>query len=354
MKVFTRFIFLFLAAILLHTNAMAQAKGNLIVTGRVLDQDTGNPLEAVSIYFAQTTIGTTADKKGQFSLEVTKPGNYEMVVSMVGYELQKISMFIQKGKNYEYQIKLVPKTLELETVEIIGDNQIEWKRNMEIFKRRLLGEIASANDCTIQNLEFVNFKRDAGIITAVCPKPIIITSPYLGYEITAEISSFYYNRGSNMLEYSFLPRYKELTPSDQEQKDKWETNRARIYFGSPEHFLWALKNEKLITEGFFVYPTFALNFSMQNIAGETPIKSWKDILLKDQAGNQELLSFTGYLKVIYKKLLVSCIKLKAGFFTIDDNGRTDNHLPFECSGYWAKYGVASRLPTDYLPEKLKK
>ncbi len=354
MKSFTKIIYPFSVLILFCYILYPQAKPDFIVTGRVMDKETGNPLEAASIYFAQTTIGTTADKKGYFSFDVKNSGNYEMVVSMVGYELQKISMFIEKGKKYDYQVRLVPKTLELETVEIIGDDQVEWKRNMELFKRRLLGEIASANDCTIQNLEFVNFKRESGIITAVCPKPIIITSPYLGYEITAEVSSFYYNRGSGMLEYTFLPRYKELTPENQEQKEKWETNRSGIYLGSPEHFLWALKNEKLLTEGFFVYPAYTLNFSLQNVGRETPLNSWKDLLLKDQAGSKDLLSFAGYLKVIYKKLFVSCVKLKTGFFTIDENGRTDNHLPFECSGYWARYGVASRLPTDYLPSRLKK
>lgn len=354
MKNISKMLIIIPVITLIFANSLIRAQAVSTVKGKVIDRETGYPLEAASVYFAQTTIGAMVNKSGQFTIEVTKPGNYELVVSMVGYELQKLGISVYPGKEYNYEFKLVPKVTEIAAVEVVAEGQDEWKNSMEVFKIRLLGTLASAEECTIKNIEYVDFKKENDAITAYCTKPISIISNYLGYEIIVELSFFYYNPLTRELKYSFIPRYIELIPKDESQKERWAKSREEIYYGSPEHFLWALKNDKLLTEGFEVSRSATLNFKTLSVGNEAIIKSWKDLRYKEEFGNEPILFFPGYLKISYKKASISCIKLIYPFFTIDEFGRADNHLPFECSGFWGKYGLASRLPIDYLPASLKK
>ncbi len=52
--------------------------------GRVVDEHTGRPLEFVTIFITNTTLGTLTDERGSFVI-VLDPGKYDVAVTMVGY-----------------------------------------------------------------------------------------------------------------------------------------------------------------------------------------------------------------------------------------------------------------------------
>ena len=62
-----------------------------ILRGKVLDSKTKKPIETASIYFDNTTIGTTTDENGSFSITYNDAVQSTLVISYLGYEKVFIS-----------------------------------------------------------------------------------------------------------------------------------------------------------------------------------------------------------------------------------------------------------------------
>ncbi|MDD4742685.1 MAG: DUF5686 family protein [Bacteroidales bacterium] len=93
------------------------------IMGTVTDSLTGEPLPFVNIVFRNTTQGVTTDFDGKFAIETKAPGD-SLTASFMGYytQVQKVD----KGKFQYINFKLLPSTLELETVVIVaGENPAE-------------------------------------------------------------------------------------------------------------------------------------------------------------------------------------------------------------------------------------
>ena len=57
--------------------------GQFIVSGKIIDAESKEPLNSASVYCQNTTIGTTTNKQGEFSLQL-KSGGYELNISYTG------------------------------------------------------------------------------------------------------------------------------------------------------------------------------------------------------------------------------------------------------------------------------
>jgi len=55
--------------------------GQFSVSGKIVDSATKEPLSSASVYCQNTTIGTTTNKDGEFSLQL-KSGGYELIISI--------------------------------------------------------------------------------------------------------------------------------------------------------------------------------------------------------------------------------------------------------------------------------
>lgn len=347
-----RVIYAILFILAVVSGAMAQDKTVSIIRGTVTDAESREPLIAASIYFTETTIGTIAGEKGKYTLVVPRPGNYELVVSMVGYEMKKMKMFVRAGKEETLNFQLQPKAVNVKTVEVKGFNQSEWRSNLAIFTRKFFGIIGGYRDCEIENKEIINFRWAKDTLIAAADKPVAVINNYLGYKIMFEIKMYRYNTTTTAQEFSYKSFFVDLKPENQSQKEKWGKNREKAFLGSPVHFLWALKYDRLADEG------FKINLSSDPFRGEVKeyeeVKSSKDLQKGEQFLDEPLYSFPGFIKVSYLRDKVSYILLRQPYFTIDSNGIADNHLPFLSVGYWADSGAANMLPSNYLPESLKR
>lgn len=90
---FYRLTFVSLAIFLLSINI--QGQGLTKVSGRVTDQQTGEPLAFASLLFLGTDIGTTTDFEGNYKIETYKPVD-SLRFSYIGYISQ--AKVVQKGK----------------------------------------------------------------------------------------------------------------------------------------------------------------------------------------------------------------------------------------------------------------
>jgi hypothetical protein len=340
-----------LFSVMATSGIAAQGKETAKISGTVVDSKTGEPLAAASVYFAGTTIGTSVQAGGNYLMAISKPGNYELVVSMVGYETQKKKFVLIKGQEYIFNIKMVSKPLNITTVEVEGVDQSIWKENLKIFSRKFLGVLGKPGDCTIEKKEYIDFRKNGDTLIAYTQEPIVVVNDYLGYKIVCEIAKFIYDPVSSYYEYSYNTWFHEMKPENESRKERWAAHRETAFYGSPVHFLWALKYNVFDSEGYKIY-----HYSKDSNWSKNLVKTLnsKDLMNYEQFPDEPVYSFPGYIKVCYKDGDPSYLKLRPPFhFTIDSNGIADNHLPFICSGYWANYGMAGMLPHDYLPESIK-
>jgi TonB-linked SusC/RagA family outer membrane protein len=85
------------------------------VSGTIVDQEDNQPLSGVSVLVKSTSIGTTTDADGKFTVRVPT-GKNQLEISYAGYQKQTIS--IDRGSNVS--LKLAKDLSELSEVQVVG------------------------------------------------------------------------------------------------------------------------------------------------------------------------------------------------------------------------------------------
>jgi len=85
------------------------------VTGRVVDDETDDPLQGVTVFVVDTQVGTTTDVNGRFSLNV--PDDAEVIAfSYIGYVSQNITI----GDQTEFNIRLKSDIAMIDDIVVVG------------------------------------------------------------------------------------------------------------------------------------------------------------------------------------------------------------------------------------------
>jgi TonB-linked SusC/RagA family outer membrane protein len=86
-----------------------------VISGKITDEETGEPLPGATVLVKGTNIGTVTDTEGSFRLEIPE-GAESLLVSFVGYIEQEVVLAGQT----EFQIEMVSGGSELDEVIVIG------------------------------------------------------------------------------------------------------------------------------------------------------------------------------------------------------------------------------------------
>ncbi|MFZ6011936.1 MAG: carboxypeptidase-like regulatory domain-containing protein, partial [Bacteroidota bacterium] len=113
-----------------------------LVTGKVTD-DTGQVIPGANVLVEGTTLGTTTDAEGKYSLSVND-GNSVLVFSFIGFTTQKVLV----GSQTNIDVTMNPDLTTLEEVVVVGYGTMK--------KRDVTGAIASVNNKTIEERQPVN------------------------------------------------------------------------------------------------------------------------------------------------------------------------------------------------------
>ncbi|MFI3248593.1 MAG: TonB-dependent receptor [Rikenellaceae bacterium] len=124
-------LFLILALMLSATQMISA----MTLRGKVLDQETGEPLLGAAVMVKGTTMGASTGFDGDFELKVD-PGQ-QIVVSYISYVTQE--MTTERGEK-EIVINLVPDSQTLESVEVVTKVNLETEANLQ--RERLASHIA--------------------------------------------------------------------------------------------------------------------------------------------------------------------------------------------------------------------
>lgn len=98
-----------LVIFMLSQNIAAQNdKG--VIRGTVQDKDSKMPLGYVNVMVSGTARGDATDSNGYFIIKGVDPGMQVLIVSMIGYQERRDTLWIQTGDNY-IRLELIPVSL---------------------------------------------------------------------------------------------------------------------------------------------------------------------------------------------------------------------------------------------------
>ena len=107
----TRSYFLFLLLLASVGPLCAQ-----MLSGRITDENTGEPLPYASIYLQQLGTGATTNVEGRYELKL-RPGRNTLVFQYLGYQTQVIE--VQSGRG-TLDVSMLPEALDLEEVQVLS------------------------------------------------------------------------------------------------------------------------------------------------------------------------------------------------------------------------------------------
>lgn len=364
-KIFLGFLLIgLLYRIIIPHISYAQSQPLAKITGRVTDASTGEPLYFVNVFLSNTTLGCATDKNGVFSIENVPLSTYELVVSMMGYELQATTIQLKGPPGREYNFKLKPKPIQAPEISVSAPYPREWRRNLKNFERLFLGTSRNASKCKIFNPEILDFTFDEAthVFTATASQPIEIENQALGYRIFFFFEDFS-SKDNASVRFLYKSRFEPLPPKDKNQEERWRKNRIKAYHGSLKHFLASLVSYRHEEEGFLVNNVEDFSGSYENIhANRVKVDN---LLTPGESPSERKLTFSNYLRVIYKKeeedeeyvrgrrrrstMQMSWLRINVDYVSIDALGHTDNPYALTTFGYMAWERMAEALPLDYTP-----
>ena len=98
------FVLYFIYSVTAPNLSYSQSPHSVRIHGRVTDAATGNPLHFVNVFLSNTTKGAATDRNGLYSIVNVSLGNYELVVSMIGYKREIIQIQVTQPIEMEYNI----------------------------------------------------------------------------------------------------------------------------------------------------------------------------------------------------------------------------------------------------------
>ncbi|MCR9083287.1 MAG: carboxypeptidase-like regulatory domain-containing protein, partial [Cyclobacteriaceae bacterium] len=148
---------LILLVALLTTQVFLVYSQTATVTGTVKDADTGETLPFCNVFVNNTTISTTSDLDGVFTLTDLAPGSLEVGFSFLGYVATTKQVTLNPGGKLTLNVSLEPLETELSDVEIKAKRDKAWERDLRKFENLFLGNDAIAAKTEISNPWVVDF-----------------------------------------------------------------------------------------------------------------------------------------------------------------------------------------------------
>ena len=111
-----------LLVLFIKHNFAGDIKDAKIITGKVMDLETGDPLYGANIMVANTNIGVSTNDKGEFVLTMDKKDHIELMVSMIGYQKVEKKINLSSVTDDELQFKLKPGIVEMGSIVVTGTN----------------------------------------------------------------------------------------------------------------------------------------------------------------------------------------------------------------------------------------
>jgi hypothetical protein len=350
-----------------------KATGQHLLTGRVTDAKTGEAVPYAAVFINNTAKATETNDQGRYSLKygngTFSGGNAELIVSALGYITFRKNIVFSKDDTLHWEVFLVSSPQTITEVAVKGKRDPMWLKQYKKFEKAFVGTGENARSVKILNPWVLDFEGDATEFSAAARTPLEVENKALGYKVFFELQRFTVSPiRSN---FAGLARFEIGKAADEKQQKNWEENRRYAYEGSERHFLKALAQKRLKSEGFAVYEVnpsyhekttfshlspqlgkrlFPLNDTAVVRMGKFP--SSREIVLRNEI---EVLHINHISRIdTYQDapFPVSWLRIKGGKTEVTTSGLLFNADANEWAGDIAERRIADLLPLDYEPDPL--
>lgn len=233
---------------LLFIGKFCLAQQNYVLSGMVKDKR-GEALPGAGVYVSGYKIATVTDNNGKYTLPL-KPGNYDILVQLIGYKALNKNVIIS-DKNIKLDLILEESITQLNEVTIKPDPN--RARYISMFKDFFIGTTPNAEQCKMinPNVLLIDYDNEDAKLTVKTNQFLIIENQALGYRIKYMVNNFEYSSRTNIIYYEGFPYYEDLKGSAR-KKRIWAKKRLTAYLGSSQHFFKSIYNGKATEEGFII------------------------------------------------------------------------------------------------------
>ena len=99
-----------------HKIKIAENPQYYTISGRITDKSSGSPVPFVNVYISNLGKGAVSDTNGIYKITTSKPGNYEIKFSFIGYK--DVLKYIQLSSETELNVTMELSFTELESVTV--------------------------------------------------------------------------------------------------------------------------------------------------------------------------------------------------------------------------------------------
>jgi len=340
------------------------------ITGKILDSADKRSVPGATVFLANASVGTATAVDGTFTLDNVHSGQYDLVVTMVGYAPFRKTILVNENIKLP-DIILSSKSIALNEVKIRPDPN--WARNYESFREEFLGTSEYAAKCKILNPEllYLHFDTDSNKLIASSSDFIVIENKALGYRVKYQLREFTKDYRHGYMYFAGTAFFEEL-PGKNSQKKTWAKNRMKVYTGSSMHFLRSVITNQLPINGFKVLrlirkvnPAYKTSGGAQYFESlvTTPLMLTDFVNLTDTRGLYAL-TFKDCLYVMHSKKALkddsvdvmdvtpatTTLIFDKPYALFDKNGIFTDPSAITFDGVWGKSRMAEMLPVDYEPE----
>jgi len=265
------------------------------ISGVVIDANTKQAIPFATVYINGTTLGTTTNNDGLFSLSVTNI-DCQIVVSHLSY-VPKVFLF-DDFNELNKKIELVERIVQMDEVNVKGknlrtkninefkmwflgfddwgknaillnDEALVFSRDREKWGMKIIPEIQDGKNIFLSDRNSVSgdvewatdsseiFMNRAINLKASAKEPLKVDLPLLGYTVQIELVDFIvqYASKNGGLQTSFLGYYYFVPYKTEREKDqkKFKKNRQKAYYNSSQHFCRAVYDKKLKENGYQLF-----------------------------------------------------------------------------------------------------
>lgn len=385
------------------------AQSTYTISGTI--RDNKETLPGAAIYVSGYKIATVSNGEGKFVLPNLAPGNYDILVQMIGY-LPYSKNVIVSDKSETLNVTLQENVNLLREVVIKPDPNRAYL--LALFKDFFIGKTPNAVNCKILNTDVLIIDDDKAqsLLTVKASDFLIIENKALGYRLKYLLEYFEYDYKTKMIFYAGHPFFEEMKGSNAKQK-RWIKNRAIAYNGSHLHFFRSLYNNTTAKEGYIINkigkipnknrpPDSLINAKLKQLTagknglnnvltfdGNDSLSYWlkkrkdpkefsvlsrKDVLVdtlvKKLDDDLKTIKYADELYVIYKNenetpaynssglkqnrpmdlegYQISIVKLLETSASFYSNGTISNPRALLYKGFWAYEKIADTVPMDFI------
>jgi hypothetical protein len=344
-----------------------------IISGVVLEKESGLPLPFANVFVSNTTLGTVTKEDGSFTIKGDFPQEIEVVASFIGYfrEVQKV--LVRSSNSIELKFELSINEAMLTEIELKSKRDKQWARQFRKFEEVFLAlpddsyksQIEILNPWVV-DFEMVKPKGAPNYLIASSEEPLQIVNNALGYQIDYYLQDFRLTRE----EAGFIGQvyYKPIPTLDLSQMTRWQNAREENYFSSLRHFNLSLilNNTDSVHFGIYRAPYRGPDDRTPNHfyeIGRSIFPTQMDSILRRPLGDGTFRVFlperleilhldrswpNNYYNSVFHP--ISWIEAKEKFFDVDRKGILIDPRQLILSGYLSRQRVSRHLPLDYEPK----